>query len=119
MTGSDRLAKGNRRYNNMPKTQQVYYDPQTKLLFTVKSGNLFGVVVSGGCRFYDDAITNIVRNKISFMYFQSLVPIDKTSTLLELDKTVDSFCVKGMTMYYKSEYGNEHFKSLPYAQGEF
>lgn len=71
-------------------SQQVYQDPITEGLFTVKRIERDRVVVGGGCGFYDSAITSLMRYAIPNDYFDRFIPITTDSKMLEVDIAIAS-----------------------------
>lgn len=65
---------------------QVYYDPKTSILFTVRRQGKEIVVIGGLCGYYDDAITSLARYLISQKYFTECLPITRDSNLLVKDE---------------------------------
>lgn len=66
--------------------EQVYYDPRTQVIFTVKRQMKRYVVIGGSWSpYYNDAQTSYIRYRVTNAYFKDCQPIDKSSHLLHND----------------------------------
>ena len=67
-------------------SEQVYYDPKSQVIFTVKRRLKRYVVIGGGeSPYINDARSSYMRRRISNSYFRGCVPIDESSHLLYKD----------------------------------
>ncbi len=97
---------------------QVYYDPQTGGLFTVKRTEVERIVISGMCGYYDDAITDLMRYAISHKYFCKCEKVNKDSPKLIKDDSTNSFKIRGYDpihndYIFHNVYSNPEFTYLP------
>lgn len=76
----------------MKKNTQVYYDPETTALFTVKGETKHRVIIGGvSARFLNDARTSYTRYSISKAVFKRCVPIDESSALVVKDEYISCY----------------------------
>ncbi len=73
---------------------QVYQDPRTRGLFTLKRREGGKVVIGGASGFYSEAITSLGRYSVSEEYFSNFLPIAKESKKLEQDSLLSHPALK-------------------------